>query len=170
MLLSVLNWSIGPCPIQFLRLDSFKGGFSIYFLKIFVVPHPFSFWCSPSKHYILIMEHLPLPHQIFPVSCLFVCFHTTLCLFPPFSVQFRSVDQSSPTLYNPMNCKAHQASLSIANLHSSFKFMFIESVIPPSLSTSIISFSSWPQSLLASGSFSMSQHFMWECKVLEFQL
>ena len=50
---------------------------------------------------------------------------------------------------------AHQASLSITNSRSSLKFMSIESVMP-SISSSVVPFSSRPQSFPASGSFQMS--------------
>ena len=53
---------------------------------------------------------------------------------------------------------ARQASLSIANSQSSPKLMSIESVMP-SNSSSVVSFSSCPQSFGASGSFPMSQLF-----------
>ena len=48
-----------------------------------------------------------------------------------FSVQFRSVAQSCPTLCNPW-IAAHQASLSITNSQSSLRLMFIELVMPSS--------------------------------------
>ena len=48
-----------------------------------------------------------------------------------FSVQFRSVAQSCPTLCNPW-IAAHQASLSITNSQSSLRLMFIEFVMPSS--------------------------------------
>ena len=56
---------------------------------------------------------------------------------------------------------AHQASLSITNSRSSLKLTSIESVMPSSLSSSVGPFSSCPQSLPASESFSMSQLFPW---------
>ena len=56
---------------------------------------------------------------------------------------------------------AHQASLSITNSRSSPKSMCIESVMPPAVSSSVVPFSSCPQSLPASGSFPMSQLFTW---------
>ena len=40
----------------------------------------------------------------------------------------------------------------------------------PAISSSVIPFSSWPQSFPALGSFPMSQLFAWSGKVLEFQL
>ena len=46
--------------------------------------------------------------------------------------QFSLVAQSCPTLCNPMNCAACQASLSITNSQSSLKLMSIESVMPSS--------------------------------------
>ena len=47
------------------------------------------------------------------------------------NVQFSSVIQPCPTLYNPMNC-SHQPSLSITNSRSLPKPMSIESVMPSS--------------------------------------
>ena len=104
MLLSVLNWSTGPRPIQFLHLDSFKGGFNFYFLKSFIVPTPFRF---DLLHLDTIFSSWGIYHcliRFFP-GFLFFFFphHTLFHLFPPFSVQFSSVVQSSLTLYNPMN-------------------------------------------------------------------
>ena len=55
---------------------------------------------------------------------------------------------------------AHQASLFITNSWSSLKLMSIESVMP-AISSSVIPFSSCPQSLPALGSFPMSQLFAW---------
>ena len=49
---------------------------------------------------------------------------------PNFYHQFSSVAQSCPTLCNPMDCSAHQASLSITNSWSLPKLMYIESVMP----------------------------------------
>ena len=46
------------------------------------------------------------------------------------AVQFSSVTQSCPTLCDPMDCQACQASLSITNSQSLPKLMSIESVMP----------------------------------------
>ena len=46
------------------------------------------------------------------------------------SLQFSSVTQSYPTLCDPMNCAAHQASLSITNSQSPLKLMSIELLMP----------------------------------------
>ena len=54
---------------------------------------------------------------------------------------------------------ARQASLSITNSRSSLRLTSIESVMPSRISSSVVSFSSCPQSLPASGSFPMSQLF-----------
>ena len=57
---------------------------------------------------------------------------------------------------------SHQASLSITNSRSPPKRMSIESVMPsnhPTISSSVVPFSSCPQSLPASGTFPMSQLF-----------
>ena len=56
---------------------------------------------------------------------------------------------------------ARQASLSITNSRSSFKLTSIKSVMPSSISSSVVPFSSCPQSLPASESFPMSQLFAW---------
>jgi len=56
---------------------------------------------------------------------------------------------------------AHQASLSITNSQSSLRLMSIESVMPSTISSSVVPFSSCPQSLQASESFPMSQLFAW---------
>ena len=54
---------------------------------------------------------------------------------------------------------AHQASLSVNNSQSLLKLKSIELVIHPTISSSIIPFSSRLQSFPASGSFQMSQFF-----------
>ena len=54
---------------------------------------------------------------------------------------------------------ALQASLSITNFWSSPKLMSIESVMPSTISSSVVPFFSCPQSFPASGSFQMSQLF-----------
>ena len=54
---------------------------------------------------------------------------------------------------------AHQASLSITNSWSLLKVMAIESVMHPTISFSVVPFSSHLQSFPASGSFQMTQLF-----------
>ena len=54
---------------------------------------------------------------------------------------------------------AHQVSLSITKSRSLPKLMSIESAMHPTISSSVVPFSSCPQSLPASGSFPMSQLF-----------
>ena len=56
---------------------------------------------------------------------------------------------------------AHQASLSITNSRSSLRLTPIELVMPSAISSSVVPFSSCPQSLPASESFPMSQLFAW---------
>ena len=56
---------------------------------------------------------------------------------------------------------ARQPSPSITNSHSLPKLMSIESVTPSTISSSVVPFSSCPQSFPASGSFQMSQLFTW---------
>ena len=76
------------------------------------------------------------------------------------SVQFSSVTQSCLTLCDPWMA-ARQASLSITNSRSTLRLTSIESVMPSTISDSVVHFSSCPQSLPASGSFPMSQLFAW---------
>ena len=84
MLLSVLKWSIVSWLIQFLRLDSFKGGFNFYFLKNFpCTPLPFLFDVLHEETYV--SNHgsfLIAPIRPFPVLCVCVC--TTLCFISQF--------------------------------------------------------------------------------------
>ena len=70
--------------------------------------------------------------------------------------QFSSVAQSCPTPCDPW-IAAHQASLSITNFRSSPKLM--SQWYHPTISSSVVPFSSCPQSFPASGSFQMSQFF-----------
>jgi len=77
-------------------------------------------------------------------------------------IQFSSVQSLSHVrLFASPWIAARQTSLSITNSRSSLKLMSIESVMPSSISFSVIPFSSCPQSLPASESFPMSQLFAW---------
>ena len=64
----------------------------------------------------------------------------------------------SVTLCDPMDCR-RQASLSITNSQSLLKLMSIESWCHPTISSSVVPFSSQLESVPASGSFPMSQFF-----------
>ena len=75
-------------------------------------------------------------------------------------IQFSSVTQSCPTLCDPMNCSTpglpvHHQLWVHSNSRSSSWWCH------PAISSSVIPFSSCPQSLPASGSFPMSQLFAW---------
>ena len=74
------------------------------------------------------------------------------------SVQFSSVAQSCPTLCNPMNCSTpglpvHHQLPEFTQTRPSSRWCH------PAISSSVVPFSSCPQSLPASGSFPMSQLF-----------
>ena len=74
------------------------------------------------------------------------------------SVQFSSVTQSCPTLCDPMNCSTagppvHHELLEFTQTHVRW--------CHPAISSSVVPFSSCPQSLPASESFPMSQLFAW---------
>ena len=78
----------------------------------------------------------------------------SILLSPLSSVQSLSCVQLFPTPWTA----AHQTSLSITNSQSLLKLMSIESMMP-SISSSVIPFSSCLQSFPASGSFPLSQFF-----------
>ena len=89
--------------------------------------------------------------------------YRTVCKWrPTLKVMIRS-DQSLSRvrLFATPWIAARQASLSITNSQSSLRLMSIESVMPSAISSSVVPFSSCPQSLPASESFPMSQLFAW---------
>ena len=78
------------------------------------------------------------------------------------SVQFSSVAQSCPTLCDPMNCST--PGLPVYPQLPEFTQTQVHRVgdaCHPAISSSVVPFSSWPQSLPASGSFPVSQLFAW---------
>ena len=78
------------------------------------------------------------------------------------SVQFSSVQSlTCVQLFATPWITARQTSLSITNSRSFLKLMPIESWCHPAISSSVVPFSSCPQSLPTSGSFPMSQLFLW---------
>ena len=91
-------------------------------------------------------------------SCLLCFLYWHEDYLPLICLQFSSVAQSCPSVCDPMNHSTpglpvhHQ-------LRSSPRLTSIESVMPSSHSSSVIPFSSCPQSLPASESFPMSQLF-----------
>ena len=72
--------------------------------------------------------------------------------------QFSSVAQLCLTLCDPMDCST-QDSLSITNSQSLLKLISIKSMMPSTISSSVIPYSSCLQSFPESGSFVMSQLF-----------
>ena len=75
------------------------------------------------------------------------------------SVQFSSVTQSCPILCNPMNHST--AGLPVHHQILEFTQTHVHRWGYPAISSSVIPFSSCPQTLTASGSFPMSQLFTW---------
>ena len=77
------------------------------------------------------------------------------------SGQFSSVTQSCPTLCNPMNCSTPglPRPSSTPGVHSNSRPL--SQWCHPAISSSLVPFSSCPQSLPASESFPMSQLFAW---------
>ena len=71
--------------------------------------------------------------------------------------QFSSVSQSCPTPCNPMDHST--PGFPITNSRSLLKLMYIKSVRPSTISSSVIPFSSCLQSFPASGSFPRTQFF-----------
>jgi len=89
-----------------------------------------------------------LSHQGSPCICVCVCISSVQSL-------------SCVRLFVTPWIAARQASLSITNSWSSLKLTCIESVMPSAISSSVVPFSSCPQSLPSSESFPMSQLFIW---------
>ena len=89
-------------------------------------------------------------------NCFSVC--SKMPGFQDYSVQFSSVTQSCPTLYDPMNrsvpgLPVHHQLLESTQTHVHYQWCHL------TISSSVIPFSSCPQSFPASGSFQMSQFF-----------
>ena len=81
--------------------------------------------------------------------------------------QFSSVQSlSCVRLFATPWIAARQASLSITNSRSSLRPRPSSPWCNPAISSSVVPFSSWPQSLPASGSFLMSQLFTWDAPPL----
>ena len=90
-------------------------------------------------------------------TCTFI--HINLC-HPPAHAGVSSVQSLSRVqLFATPWTAACQASLSITNSRSLLKLISIESVIHPTISSSVVPFSSRLQSFPASGSFPVSQFF-----------
>ena len=109
---------------------------------------------------VLLLLHLLHPSSLsqflFCLPCLCSPCSLSLRVSAPSSVQFsRSVMSDSVTKWTA----ACQASLSVTNPQSLPKLMSIELGMQPTISSSIVPFSSCPQSFPASGSFQMSQLF-----------
>ena len=84
--------------------------------------------------------------------------HKTESLCCKIGIRFSSVTRSCPNLCDPMN----HSTPGLPVRHQLLEFtetMPIESVMPSAISSSVIPFSSCPQSFPASGSFPMSQLF-----------
>ena len=78
------------------------------------------------------------------------------------SVQFSSVQSLSPVwLFETPGITAHQGSLSITNSEVHLNSCGSSQWCHPAISSSVVPFSSYPQSLPASESFPMSQHVSW---------
>ena len=91
--------------------------------------------------------------------CSVICLHEVLC--PVFGTPTLSVLSLSCVWFfaTPWTA-AHQASLSITNSRSLLKLMSpLGQWCPPTISSSVVPFSSRPQSFPVSGSFLMSQFF-----------
>jgi len=92
-------------------------------------------------------------HRLYPLNC---WFQNVIFRFH----QFSSVTQLCPTLWDPMNhstpgLPVHHQLPEFTQTHPSSQWCH------PAISSSVISFSSHPQSLPASESFPMSQLFAW---------
>ena len=98
-----------------------------------------------------------------PFSCFFSYLTTSLFYYifsSSFSVQFSSVAQSCPTFCDPTN-RSTPVSLSITSPEVHPNSCASSRWCHPAISSSVLSFSSCPQSLPASESFPRSQLFSW---------
>ena len=100
-------------------------------------PRPGIFWCMVSS-----------PH---PVLLVLPTYH--LWVSSSISLQFRSLTQSCPTLYNPKDARPPCPSPTPGACSNSCPWCH------PTISSSVVPFSSCPQSFPASGSFQMNQLF-----------
>ena len=108
-------------------------------------PELFYTFLSIKSHFLIFLQHVLLSNfHFFDRLVESGCCH--------------SVVQSCSALCNPMGA-ACQASLSFTVFPEFVQFMFIESMIPSSISSSVVPSSSCLQSFPASGSFPMSQLF-----------
>ena len=89
----------------------------------------------------------------------FNAFSTFMGLYRPCSVQFSSVVQSCMTPCNPMNRSTPGLPVHHQLRESTQTHVHRVSDAIPSISSSVVPFSSCPQSFPASGSFQMSQFF-----------
>ena len=107
-------------------------------------------------HYVLIFIFNSLRKILLP----FIYSLKRVPFYNPQTLSSSSVQSLSRVqLFATPWIAARQASLSITNSWSLLKLMPIESVMPSSHLTSVVPFSSCPQSLPASGSFPMNQLF-----------
>ena len=77
------------------------------------------------------------------------------------SVQFSSVAHSCPTLWDPINCSTPGLPCPTPTPGVHPNPCHLSRWCHPAISSSVVPFSSFPQSLPASGSFPMSQLFTW---------
>ena len=108
-----------------------------------------------------------MPRSSLSVLCLFLLFCLSKYYIPPttsyLSLLFSCSDMSD---YATPRMAGYQASLSFTIPWSLLKLMFIELWCHPSISTSVIPFSSCLLYFPASGAFPMSQHFAWGSQII----
>ena len=148
-----------------MKSHNFLKGFISFFLYFVTL---YSMWnlSSPTRDHtcdpcIGSTEYWPLDHQRSPR------------VFNIIKIQFSSVTQSCPTLCDPMDCNTpgfpvHHQLPELAQTHHSKPSSWW---CHPTISSSVIPFSSHLQSFPASGSFQMSQFFTSHqvARILEFQ-
>ena len=150
---SCASWpSVCPCRNVYVDLLPFFWlGFCCFVIELhelFVYFGNKSFVCFVFKCFVLSWE------------LSFWLVYGFLCWAEAFKFQFSSVAQSCPTLCDPMNCNTPGLPVH----HQLPEFMQTHPLgqwCHPAISSSVIPFSSCPQSLPASGSFPMSQLFTW---------
>ena len=127
-------------------------------LQYFVVDvQPWTSWLQPGDR-IMVKNKIPR----FVIGAVVIASISRYTSFPECPESFSSVQLLSHVWFfvKPW-ITAHQASLSITNSRSSLRLKSIELVMPSRHVILCCPFSSYPQSLSASESFPMSQHFTW---------
>ena len=156
--------STSPCLSFSFSLFPFHIRFGIWYLEIFsftIQNECFSPQVNFSTFPCGFLTFFPYLLNIILIQ-LFSGYPIWVYFWQKFSLLFSSVQSLNRVLlFATPWIAAHQASLSITNSQSLLNSCPLSRWCHSAISSSVIPFSSCPQSLPASGSFPMSQHFAW---------